>query len=335
MNTYLIKRNPDFTNTRFIKRSNKKNKEYNETKLVSHSKVSPLPKEFAVGDMIYVAEKDCGIYAMGTITKLGPLISISGVNDFFEKVDIGGDEKYWMTRLKNYVIELKSTASPSKYLNVQSYYIDQKLLPRTIPLTGILADLSKRGFASSVIKLKTDQVQFIKKPSFSPIENLETKIPSSLRMDIYAYVNKHYSAQHWIDIDHFVPQSVGGPGNIIENLVPIGLSINRYKSNAIPRGLFEEADKRELKKMVKPNYLKLKASYFITKNDHPDYLKDATNIVNYVKNNYTFIEIRSFYKEVLRRHFPAYVNVIEQFNEFNEKSLDQISKAKLRKPRKR
>lgn len=131
-------------------------------------------------------------------------------------------------------------------------------------------------------------------------------------MDIYAYVNKHHAVQHWIDIDHFVPQSVNGPGNIIENLVPIGLSINRYKSNDIPRGLFEEAHKRDLSGLFNSSYLK--GNDFISSKDGPAYLQEATAIVNHVNEKHSIEKVRSFYKEVLKRHFPHYVDVIEQFN---------------------
>lgn len=43
---------------------------------------------------------------------------------------------------------------------------------------------------------------------------------------------------HFFDVDHVVPASLGGPGNIEENLVPLGSGINRSKGNQVPSGLF-------------------------------------------------------------------------------------------------
>ena len=43
------------------------------------------------------------------------------------------------------------------------------------------------------------------------------------------------------------PKHFGGPGNIIENLVPVGFSLNRYKSDSIPRSFLQVALENDFK----------------------------------------------------------------------------------------
>ena len=57
---------------------------------------------------------------------------------------------------------------------------------------------------------------------------LTKHIPTKVREEIY-HKYKININEHPVDIDHFVPLSIGGPGNIIENLIPVGPSINRRK----------------------------------------------------------------------------------------------------------
>ena len=67
-------------------------------------------------------------------------------------------------------------------------------------------------------------------------------IPTKVREEIY-HKYKININEHPVDIDHFVPLSIGGPGNIIENLIPVGPSINRRKGDKIPSKLFDLSKK--------------------------------------------------------------------------------------------
>ena len=59
-------------------------------------------------------------------------------------------------------------------------------------------------------------MQLIENQVTNVVNILESKIPNSLRLDLYSLFNKKCKLSTWIDIDHFVPQSIGGPGNIPE-----------------------------------------------------------------------------------------------------------------------
>ena len=242
MNTYLIKRNPSFSNNGIILKKTDKKKGYSEV-LISADKKEPYPKELKLGDIILVAENESGIYAKGKVIETPTLQVFKNINELIEHAKKSKDEKFWMSKLIKFY-DAKKVNSNSK-LYFKEYYIEQTLLVRTIPLNGILSRLSKKGLAASIIKLNEDEIKFISNPIFSETSKIESKIPSSLRMDLYSFFNKNYSISHWIDIDHFVPQSAGGPGNIIENLVPIGFSLNRYKSDSIPKGFFVTAKKHQ------------------------------------------------------------------------------------------
>ena len=95
--------------------------------------------------------------------------------------------------------------------------------------------------------MSKEDVKYLKEPDYrlKAITDVTPNIPGDLRLKLYSLFNKNYSISHLIDIDHFVPKSVGGPGNIVENLVPIGFNLNRYKNDAIPRSLFEIATSDE------------------------------------------------------------------------------------------
>lgn len=322
MKSFLIKRSADFTNNGFIKKNKNKNKIYIETK-ISKKPTTALPLNFKEKDQIFIAEKGIGIYAFGTITKIEAPISILGINDFLKHVEKKGDEVYWMNRLlKYYNASEKELDKTKKIFNCQEYVVDQQLMERTIPLQGKLSRLSQPGFASSVIELTPDEVDFIKQPIFESTEIFKLDIPSSLRMDIYSFVNKNYSVQHYIDIDHLVPKSVGGPGNIIENLVPIGLSLNRYKNNDIPIGLFVIANHYGLGNLFNLEYIKDLNKLYISnkkknKNDiyqkNDQFLDDARKIINYVMSNFKPMEVRHFFANILKYHYPEYSNSIKNF----------------------
>lgn len=311
-NHFLIKRSPSFSNNGLIEKKNQKNKAFSET-IFTESKKEPLPKELQVGDLIYVAEKDWGIYAKGKVSSIGPVIQCTSLEEMlaFASTRKPKDEVYWQEKMERFYTKHHVEKKPSLRFKFQEYFIDQKLLDRPLPLLGGLARLSQPGLASAIIKLTPEEVAFIQKPSYSK-ENfaLSPSIPYALKLDIYGFFNTNLAVQHFIDIDHFVPKSAGGPGNIVENLVPIGLGLNRYKSNSIPRGFFVEAAKHaELNALVNSKFTTHKSDFIADK----EAIHDALFINKKIADWKDIDEIRAFYRAVLSHHFVDYVRILDDY----------------------
>lgn len=301
---YLIKRSPDFTRNGIIVKRNQKRKGYSQGTLLS----VPLSDKLKKGDMIYVAEKDYGIYAKGIVKEVSKIISFSSVDEILEYYlkNKSKDAAYWLDFIKR--LKKAKTKNPDAIFRYQEFTIDQKILERVIPYTGELSDL--KTIQTSIYKLPNFIIDIIEKPIFNIIHKLDTKIPNSLRLDLYSLFNKQCNLSTWIDIDHFVPQSIGGPGNIPENLVPVGFNLNRYKSDYIPIGLF----------YVALNYPQVKIycekSFFESKKDFiktPVATDNARKVLNEIKKLDIFT-IRLFFKKILEYHHPSYVQIIEKFN---------------------
>ncbi len=192
-------------------------------------------------------------------------------------------------------------------MNYQEYSINQTLLPKTVPLIGELENLKHRQGGMTILDNET--VKHIENPSFQHLNKLELEIPMNLRLDIYSLFNTNLKISHIIDIDHFVPKSLLGPGNIFENLVPIGLSLNRYKSNSIPSGFFQVANSYEsLKSFVKVKYKDKLGFIRGDKNAMAQAMKINEEILEWPIN-----EAKEFYKKVLEKHHPEYVEIIDEF----------------------
>ena len=131
-------------------------------------------------------------------------------------------------------------------------------------------------------------------------------------MELYNLFNAKMQVSHWIDIDHFVPKSSGGPGNIIENLVPVGFSLNRYKSNSIPTGLFKVASEMpSLKKFCKEEFVEGHPG-FLRKKRYPTAYDNAKRI-NDIVAELPIDEAKEFYRNVMQKHHPGYVKILESF----------------------
>ena len=302
---YLIKRNPSFSNSGYILRKNDKRKIYAEIWIGKE----PF-KNLKIDDMIYVSQKNIGIYASGKIINITrPKVPFENISQALDFCNGTTDNLWWLDKLIKYNSKLKS--NPNLKLYYLEYEIDQKLLTKTIPLDGMLLRLNKSQ--SSITEINSHELQFICNPIRVKSNNLNANIPMSLKMDLYSFFNKNYSISHWKDIDHFVPKSAGGPGNIIENLVPIGFNINRYKSDSIPKSFFEYANNfREFRKLIKNEWL-IEKEEFIRKKHNKDAKISCEKINFIIANSWDFEKAKSFYREVLRLFNPSYVKLIEDF----------------------
>ena len=129
-------------------------------------------------------------------------------------------------------------------------------------------------------------------------------IPPSLRHRLQAKFSKYQKEELVLDIDHHVPKSIGGPGNIEENLVPLNPAINRYKGAKIPEGLFEVANeysekipKDEFKLLQKKQRDKLRIGKDYPFLEFKTAQQEAKRIIEIV-NSFEFEEAKDFYKKV-------------------------------------
>lgn len=304
--SYLIKRSNSF---RDLKKNNSKKKGYFEI-TISKYKRNPPSHKLKIHDIIYVAETNGGIYAKGEVIETLPVKEFSTIEKLLDYTKENKDDSYWLDKIRLFRDKLSSDSNYK--LRCHKYFINQKLLKRTIPYNGPLNEFDasiNRGLASIFFELKDTHIKYLEKPDYSleQIKKLDSKIPGDLRLKIYSFFNQNYSLGHLIDIDHFVPKSLGGPGNILENLVPVGFSLNRYKGNSVPLGLFEVAKKfPDLNKYVRDNK---DNKMFLTSNRHKDSGRKIISLVNAWED---IKKIRAFYKAVLKFHNQDYVKLLNE-----------------------
>jgi|TARA_B100000959_G_scaffold135098_1_gene141951 hypothetical protein len=309
MKNYLIKRNPDFVDKGVIVKRKVKNKGFSETTIRNKA---PQSNKLKIGDMIYVAETKYGIYAKGLVSEVCDIEyfdTIEKAVEFFSDGKIKG-ASYWMSKIGGF--QKQKLKDENAVLKFQEYKIDQQLLGKTVPLTGALIKLKK--IQGGITLLMDDVVSHIEQPNFENENELKPEIPSHLKMDLHSLFSKNLKVTHWIDIDHFVPKSSGGPGNIIENLVPIGLGLNRYKGNSVPKGLFIIANKEDkLKEFCKDRYLTAKEE-FLRRPKYANAFDSACKINDRIKKSFTIEEAKIFYRSVMNRHYPKYIEILDLFD---------------------
>ena len=318
--TYLIKRSNIF---RDLKKSNSKKKGYFEI-IITNKNKAPESSEINKGDIIYVAETSGGIYAKGKVIASSGVKELTSVSELLQFSKKFNDDPYWLYKIREFD---KMLAIDSTYkLKFHEYFVNQKLLTRTIPYNGPLKrfDASEnKGLARIFFKLKETEDSYLNNPKeieyqLKSVHELKKEIPGDLRLRVHSFFNQYSSIGHLVDIDHFVPKSAGGPGNIIENLVPVGFSLNRYKSDLIPRSFFEVAlsdhFRNNFQSFEKRIISALKADkLFLSKKDVPGLIDLACSLNEEVANWDDFEYIRLFYLEVNKSFNPDFVELIKNF----------------------
>ena len=203
------------------------------------------------------------------------------------------------------------------------------IIPR-IGENNLLAKFSQnefRGFRSYKVfefKLdvkKLDNPIFLEKPvtqgsyrklTGPPIPSTKNakpdpRIPTTVRYTLFEKFKLHPESIHIIDVDHVVPKSVGGPGNIEENLIPISSSVNRTKGDKVPKALFNIAKKYQ-------DLLGLKKEDFyytnIVKEDMPDNILGGEDVRQKAKkiatciNTLDFDVVKKIYNEIRFEYYP-------------------------------
>ena len=285
--------------------SNKRRKKgldwFTQTKIGS----KPPGSKCEIRDVAYIYIIDYGVVAKGEIRdiKISSFNFLEDVFNFIKKEakykKTTGANSFWGNEVIN---KLSSRTNEKLNYYVLEVQIDLELLDEAIILDPNNSKLKGRN---SWVYLD-EPIEEYKIQS----NELSSIIPPQLRQKIQIAFNS-VSSDFVYDIDHFVPNRWGGPGNIIENLIPLNLSTNRNKSDKIPSGLFYVASSN--KKISN----KIESKYFNEKYHKKDsFLKeleakeDAKKITNAVKEILSFEEIKTFYNDVRKFHYGSKIEKI-------------------------
>jgi hypothetical protein len=255
---------------------------YSETKIGG----KPTGHSAKKGDIVYIAESGFAIFGHGIISDIitTEIISYNSLmNYIFTKAKVGED-KYWFS-----IIE-KFYNRKGKNLFIMEYYIENTQKFQSPKL------LQKEFLTQFSWKYLEDSFEIKNVP---PLNELSHNIPNVIRAEVYYKFNLN-SKSHIIDIDHLVPKSLGGPGNIEENLVPIGLSLNRYKSNKVPSGLFLQTNKFKLKIEIPK---KIGPEIYLSERKY----KDSARVLIELINKKELDVAKSIYGEIREFHFSSII----------------------------
>tara|TARA_B100001063_G_scaffold172811_1_gene161919 strand:+ start:361 stop:1275 length:915 start_codon:yes stop_codon:yes gene_type:complete len=285
--------------------SNKRRKKgldwFTQTKIGSR----PLGSKCEIGDIVYIYIIDYGIVAKGEIRdiKISSFSLLEDVFNFIKKEaqykNTTGAKSFWGNEVIN---KLSSRTDGKLNYYVLEVQIDLELLDEAILLDP---NNSKLKGQNSWVYLDDPIEEYkIQSNELSPI------IPPQLRQKIQIAFNS-VSNDFVYDIDHFVPKKWGGPGNIVENLIPLNLSTNRNKSDKIPSGLFYVASSnKKISNKIESKYFKEKyhkKDSFLKELEAKD---DAKRITNAIKEILSFDEIKTFYNDVRKFHYGSKIEKI-------------------------
>lgn len=285
--------------------SNKRRKKgldwFTQTKIGSR----PLGSKCEIGDIAYIYIIDYGVVAKGEIRDI-KISSFSFLEDVFRFIkkeakykNTTGAKSFWGNEVIN---KLSSRTDGKLNYYVLEVEIDLELLDEAILLDP---NNSKLKGQNSWVYLN-DPIEEYKIQS----NELSSIIPPQLRQKIQIAFNSK-SNDFVYDIDHFVPKKWGGPGNIIENLIPLNLSTNRNKSDKIPSGLFYVASSnKKILNKIESKYFKEKyhkKDGFLNELEAKD---DAKRITNAIKEILSFDEIKTFYNDVRKFHYGSKIEKI-------------------------
>jgi hypothetical protein len=250
---------------------------------------SPIGSKVKSGDTIFVAQNGYAVFGKGVVDQVLNF-EFHSLQEFVQyamhKSNVD-DKLYWLAKFKIYSEKLPVSVIKGFEYNL----IGTESFDFIIPLEKRFLE------QQSWYYLEDDFTLTI--PSHS--KNITLHIPSKIREDIY-HKYKIVSKEHIIDIDHFVPRSIGGPGNIIENLIPISVSINRRKSNHVPAKLLDLAEDFGLKKLK--GFTLSHDKFYSTR----DSLTLAKEIVQKI-NEQEISEIKNTYKIIRDFHYPYLKNI--------------------------
>jgi hypothetical protein len=235
-------------------------------------------------DLIFVAESGYAIFGCGVVEEK-TLVSFDNLQDFFNYVISSSrttHDRFWFNKMKGIT---------EKYKGGKIWVLEFKL--KNSETFEIPYLLEKRFLKqNSWYKLEEDfEISRIQK-----IDNqLHGFIPTSLRKSLF-HKYKLQGKEHLIDIDHHVPKSLNGPGNIEENLVPLSIFQNRSKSDAVPSKLFSYGKDGNIKI---PEGTKIDPQLYYSSAKHKLIAKQIIENINK-----DFDLAKDIYKEIKLYHFP-------------------------------
>jgi hypothetical protein len=235
-------------------------------------------------DIIYVAESQYAIFGCGVVEEK-TLVSFDNLQEFFNHILSSAKtrhDRFWFNKMKDitekykggkiWVLEFKLKNSDTFEM---PYLLEKRFLQR-----------------NSWYKLEEDfEISQIQKIN----SQLHGFIPTNLRKSLF-HKYKLQGKEHLIDIDHHVPKSLNGPGNIEENLIPLSIFQNRSKSDAVPSKLFSYGKDVNIKI---PEGTKIDPKLYYSSGKHKLIAKQIIEIINK-----DFDLAKNIYKEIKLYHFP-------------------------------
>lgn len=237
-------------------------------------------------DLIYVAESGYAIFGFGKVDERisETFDSLNAFTSYVLSKAKTQHERYWFGKLKH-VYEKYDGKSK---IGILEFKLKES---ETYDIPYILGeDYKKRNI--SWYKLEDDfSIQKV------PLLNtqLHPYIPTSLRKALF-HKYKLLSSSHLIDIDHHVPKSLNGPGNIEENLVPLSVFQNRAKSNSVPSRLFFHAERFNIEISKDTS---IKPENYLTSSKH---LSVAKLIIEEINKDFDLA--KQIYLDIKLFHFP-------------------------------
>lgn len=298
--TWLIKRNAELNSSKY--KTNKKGIQwYTQAAAFNElgSSRKPAGSSSRKGDVVYIYQTELGIWGKGKV--------ISGCEDasnFHQFYNIRDVVTFSKTKAKYKNDSFWGNVILGKLFNKEDGKFTLSIFEAKLEI-----EILDRQISVHEKRIPTGQVSWSELKN--GIEEIKTQknelseiIPPSLRHKLQIKFNKYQKEGLVLDIDHHVPKSIGGPGNIEENLVPLNPSINRYKGAKIPEGLFEvangypkEISKDEFKLLQKKQRDKLRIGKDYPFLEFKTAQQEARRIIEIV-NSFEFEEAKKFYKKV-------------------------------------
>jgi hypothetical protein len=249
-------------------------------------KSPPSGSNVTKGDLVYVAQNGYAIFGLGVVQEVVS-VQKKGFRNFVNyalnesKIK---DDSFWNSKFKNY-----ASGEDDEVYHILEYKLrDVVQFDVTYPLEERFLNQSAWYYLEDNFELKFEKL----------ITELTKHIPTKMREEVYHVFKIQMDGEHIIDIDHVVPASLGGPGNIIENLIPISSSINRRKSNRVPSKIFDFAKKFDIKV---PTKIKIGHERFYAEKE----MKDCARKIIEKINQQPLDEIKQDYQQIRSFHFPG------------------------------